>query len=191
MPLYALEIVGSTMETETRYERQGLYLTDVQIRDSRVHMTRMRKAGGDYEMVDEDTLVCNEEVIADPLAGIGYLADSVKGRLYFVQLNSQAAKSRTIRVHVPKKAVAEENNVISLTANHPISIRRYYAYSGRMNGSCRFAQAVKAAYDDGPCHRPRMDTYSGFGQTEVRETIKISRMKWLWSGVIWMNWHRE
>lgn len=101
-------------------------------------------------MVDEDTLVCNEEVIADPLAGIGYLADSVKGRLYFVQLNSQAAKSRTIRVHVPKKAVAEENNVISLTANHPISIRRYYAYSGgRMNGSyVDFAQAVKAAYDD-------------------------------------------
>ena len=150
LPLYALEIVGSTMETETRYERQGLYLTDVQIRDSRVHMTRMRKAGGDYEMVDEDTLVCNEEVIADPLAGIGYLADSVKGRLYFVQLNSQAAKSRTIRVHVPKKAVAEENNVISLTANHPISIRRYYAYSGgRMNGSyVDFAQAVKAAYDD-------------------------------------------
>ena len=50
----------------------------------------------------------------------------------------------------PKKAVAEENNVISLTANHPISIRRYYAYSGgRMNGSyVDFAQAVKAAYDD-------------------------------------------
>ena len=150
LPLYALEIVGCNMETETRYERQGLYLTDVQIRDSRVHMTRMRKSGSDYEMADEDTLVCNEEVIADPLAGIGYLADSVKGRLYFVQLNDQTAKSRSIRVHVPKKAVAEENNVITLTANRPMNIRRYYAYGGgRMNGSfVDFTQAVQAAYDD-------------------------------------------
>lgn len=150
LPLYALEIVGNTMEKETRYEKQGLYLSNVEIRDSRVHMTKMRKSESGYEAVDEDTLVCNQEVIEDPLAGIGYIADSTSGRMYFVQLNSQEEKSRSIRVHVPKKAVAEENNVITLTANHPIDIRRYYAYGGgRMKGSyVDFAQAVRAAYDD-------------------------------------------
>lgn len=150
LPLYALEIVGNTMEKETRYEKQGLYLSNVEIRDSRVHMTKMRKSESGYEAVDEDTLVCNQEVIEDPLAGIGYIADSTSGRMYFVQLNSQEEKSRSIRVHVPKKAVAEENNVITLTANHPINIRRYYAYGGgRMKGSyVDFAQAVRAAYDD-------------------------------------------
>ena len=84
--------------------RQGLYRPMCRYGTAaRAYDKRMRKRGGDYEMVDEDTLVCNEEVIADPLAGIGYLADSVKGRLYFVQLNSQAAKSRTIGSMCPKR----------------------------------------------------------------------------------------
>lgn len=150
IPLYALEIVGESMEMETRYEKEGLYLTNVQIRDSRVHMTRMRNTGNGYEAVDEDTLVCNEEVMEDPLAGIGYIADATVGRVFFVQLNSQAEKSRSIRAHVPKKVVAEENNVITLISNHPLNTRRYYAYSGgRMKGSFMdFAQAVKAAYDE-------------------------------------------
>lgn len=148
--LYAIEIAGDNMETETRYEKEGLYLTNVEIRDSRVHMDRLRKAGGGYEAVDEDTLVCNEEVIADPLEGIGYLADSEKGRAYFVQLDGQEEKNRSVRARVPKKAVAEENNVIKLTANRSLDIRRYYAYSGgRMRGSyVEFAQAVRTVYDE-------------------------------------------
>ncbi len=149
LPLYAVEIVGNGMETETRYEKDGIYLQNVEIQDSRVHLTRMRKNGASYEILDEDTLVCNEEVIRDPLDGIGYLADNEYGRIYFVQLESGETQGRDIQIHVPKKVVAEENNTIHLKANHELKARVYYAYSqGRMNGMfVNFSSAVEAAYD--------------------------------------------
>lgn len=148
LPLYAIEIVGSAMETETRYEKPNVYLTDVEIRDSRVHLMRMRQNGSSYEPMEEDTLVCNEEIVSDPLAGMGYLADNERGRLYFVQL-TQGSKDQNIRIHVPKRAVAEENNVIVLKAEKEPRNRIYYAYSGgRMNGSyVEFSRAVQAAYE--------------------------------------------
>ena len=98
--------------------------------------------------MEEDTLVCNEEIILDPLAGIGYLADNDRGRLYFVQLD-QAGTAQNIRVHVPKRAVAEENNVIAMKSEKRPKSRIYYAYSGgRMNGSfVDFSKAVQAAYE--------------------------------------------
>lgn len=149
IPLYAIEIMGTSMELETRYEKQGICLSEVEIQESRVHLTRVRKMGAGYLPADEDTLVCNEEVFHDPLAGIGHLADAKQGRLYFVQLEVGTPRSRNIRVHVPKKAVAEENNVIVLRANRQLEHRMYYAYSrGRLNGIyVDFTGAVQAAYD--------------------------------------------
>lgn len=149
LPLYAVEIVGTTMETEARYEKEGVFLERVEIQDSRVHLTRMRRNGSSYEPIEEDTLVCNEDVTLDPLAGIGYLADSEYGRVYFVQMNAGDMKGRDVQVHVPKRAVAEENNEIKLKANRTLKDRMYYAYSqGRMNGMfVDFASAVAAAYD--------------------------------------------
>ena len=88
LPLYAVEIVGSNMEMETRYEKPGVSLVDVPIQDSRVHLSRMRQIGSGYQPMDEDTLVCNEEVSKDPLDGIGTLNDSAKRRLYCVKLDA-------------------------------------------------------------------------------------------------------
>ncbi len=146
--LYAVEIVGSGMETETRYERDGIWLTEVTIEDSRVHMERVRKSGGGYVPADEDTLVCNEAVSVDPLEGIGYLTDSERGRQYFVQLDP-AAQIKSFGVRVPRQAAAEERNEIRLEAGRPLEGRMYYAYSGmRMEGAFSgFADAVGAVYD--------------------------------------------
>lgn len=148
LPLYAIEIIGSSMETEARYEKADVYLTDVEIRNSRVHMMRMRKDGAVYEKTEEDTLVCNEEVETDPLAGFGYLADNQQGRLYFVQM-AEGKTAKHNRIHVPKQAVAEENNVLTLRPEKALEQRFYYAYSGgRMRGSyVEFTQAVQAAHD--------------------------------------------
>ena len=58
IPLYAIEIMGTSMELETRYEKQGICLSEVEIQESRVHLTRVRKLGAGYLPADEDTLVC-------------------------------------------------------------------------------------------------------------------------------------
>ena len=149
LPLYAIEIMGTGMELETRYEKEGIYLSNVAIRDSRVHLSRVRKTAVGYESIQEDTLVCNEAVETDPLAGLGHIADAKLGRIYFVQLDTGMPRSRNIRVHVPKKAVAEEDNTIFLQANHPFEQRTYQAYSrGRLVGSfVDFASAVQAAHE--------------------------------------------
>ncbi len=148
LPLYAVEIVGSNMEMETRYEKTGVSLVDVRIQDSRVHLTRMHQIGNGYQPMEEDTLVCNEEVSKDPLDGIATFNDSAKGRLYCVKLDA-GRMARSTKVHVPKQVAAEENDVIVLQNNGAVSQRIYSAYSeGRLKGSyAEFSSAVQAAYE--------------------------------------------
>ena len=116
--------------------------------DSRVHLSRMRQIGSGYQPMDEDTLVCNEEVSKDPLDGIATLNDSAKGRLYCVKLDA-GKTARSTKVHVPKQVAAEENDVIVLQNNGAAAQRIYSAYSeGRLKGSyAEFSSAVQAAYD--------------------------------------------
>lgn len=148
LPLYAVEIVGSDMEMQTRYEKPGVSLVDVKIQDSRVHLSRMRQIGNGYQPMEEDTLVCNEEVSRDPLDGIATLNDSARGRLYCVKLDA-GKTARSTKVHVPKQVVAEENDVILLQNTSADSQRIYSAYSeGRLKGSyAEFSSAVQAAYE--------------------------------------------
>lgn len=148
LPLYAVEIVGSNMEMETRYEKTGVSLVDVRIQDSRVHLTRMHQIGNGYQPMEEDTLVCNEEVSKDPLDGIATFNDSAKGRLYCVKLDA-GRMARSTKIHVPKQVAAEENDVIVLQNNGAVSQRIYSAYSeGRLKGSyAEFSSAVQAAYE--------------------------------------------
>lgn len=149
IPLYALEIAGTDMTVQTRYEKSGIYITDVSIQDSRVHLMKMTNTGLEYTKTEEDTLVCNEQVTPDRLAGIGYIASPDEGRLYFVQLDNIEEKMQNIKNHVPKKVVAEEDNIVELKANRAQKPESYYAFSsGRMNGAyVSFNRAVQAAYD--------------------------------------------
>lgn len=149
IPMYSLEIVDENMAVQTRYEKPGVFITDVVIQDSRVHLMKMAGTETGYIKTEEDTLVGNRQIAPDPLEGMGYIAAEEPGRLYFVQLDSEDKKEQTVRGHVPKKMVAEENNVLMLQANKTLNIRCYYAYSqGRMNGTfANFKQAVEASYD--------------------------------------------
>lgn len=149
LPLTALQIVGDAMETETRYEKDGVYITDVEIRDSRIHLMKMAKTESGYLKTEEDTLVCNEAVAQEALHGIGYIAGEKRGRQYFVQLDFEVDKEQNLRLHVPKKMVAEEDNVVLLKPNETVKHRTYYAYSGgRMQGAyVNFRKAVLAAFD--------------------------------------------
>ena len=149
LPLYVLEIVGENMEVLTRYEKPGIFITDVDIRDSRVHLRKMTHSESGYTKTEEDTLVCNEQVAGPVLDGLGYLAAQEEGRMYFVQLDEADKKTTNIKLHVPKKVVAEEENVIVLKTDKTAKTKAYYAYSGgEMKGSfVSFETAVQAAYD--------------------------------------------
>lgn len=146
-PMYALEIAGEDMSLQTRYEKEGVYITDVNIEGSRVHIQRMTRVGDSYMTAGADTLVCNEEAEEDSMERIGYLASEDRGRVYFVQLAETVSGS--VDLKIPSKAVAEEDNIVALKQSEPSDRRQYYAYSGgRLRGIFRsFPDAVTAAYD--------------------------------------------
>ena len=54
-----------------------------------------------YPYQDEDTIVCNQKVDADPFEGIGWYASQEKGRVYFVQIDNEI-KSSSVKTETPK-----------------------------------------------------------------------------------------
>lgn len=88
--LYSVCIIGENMEMESQYQQEGAYIADVQVEDGRIHLKKMAKAGeGDYVFQDNDTIVCNEDLGVDPLEGIGWYASQDRGKVYFVQMDSE------------------------------------------------------------------------------------------------------
>ena len=159
LPLYAVEIVGSNMEMETRYEKPGVSLVDVRIQDSRVHLSRMRQIGSGYQPMDEDTLVCNEEVSKDPLDGIATLNDSAKGRLYCVKLDAGKTARSTKFDEIWYVYTSVENR-----------IKRLMASRGYSEEKCRGIMANQASEDDYRSFATRVLDNNG-GIEDIRKQI--------------------
>lgn len=150
LPMYAIEIVDENLNTETRYEKDGIYLADVQVEDARVHMNRYEKTeDGGFVHKDEDTIVCNTATEEDKMEGIGWYASEIRRKLYFIQLDDEIKTSKTIKVSAPKKITYDKSEDLELKANQVSQEIRFYAYGeGRLLGSTKdFTKAVQMAYD--------------------------------------------
>ena len=88
--MYAMYIVDTQMRVESEYRKDGIYITDVVAQDGRIHLKRLVPLGeNQYLYQNEDTIVCNQRVEKDPLEGIGWFASQDKGKVYFVQSDSE------------------------------------------------------------------------------------------------------
>lgn len=151
LPMYALEILGEDMEVQTRYEKEGYYIAGVSVGDSRIHLKRIVQVSGDtYQAVDEDTIVCNEEIENNRLANIGWYADGERKKLYFVQLGTEAKSGREVGFSSPEKITYENSEILNLSSSVMVPGMRFYAYGGgRLLGITQdFAQAVETAYEE-------------------------------------------
>ena len=149
LPMYALEIVDENLTLETRYERDGYYLTDVQVEDARVHMNRLARTEGGFSYHDQDTIVCNTADEKEHMAGIGWYASEIRRKLYFVQLDTEIKTSKNIKISAPKKITYDNSEVLELKTVQQSSGMLFFAYGeGHMLGSSRdFSKAVAMAYD--------------------------------------------
>lgn len=148
VPMYRIEIVDDTGNIVKEYEIPDTHIAEVSVDESRIHLTQIVKTGDQSYAVSKDaTIVCNEEVKEDELAGIGYYASEDRRKLYFVQLDKEAA-SRSVKVTVPKKMVYEAAEVVELKANTKSSETIFHAYGGgHYLGSSRdFTEALQMAY---------------------------------------------
>ncbi|MDO5418040.1 MAG: hypothetical protein Q4F29_12625, partial [Lachnospiraceae bacterium] len=148
LPMYALEILGEDMTVQTRYEKPGYYISGVSVGDSRIHLKRIVQVSGDtYRLVDEDTIVCNEEIADNRLEGIGWYADSLRQKLYFAQTSLEIGKGRQVRLSAPEKITYETSEILNLGSSVTIPGMRFFAYGGgRLLGITRdFTEAVALA----------------------------------------------
>lgn len=150
LPMYALEILGEDMAVQTRYEKPGYFISGVTVGDSRIHLKRIVSVAGDvYQVVDEDTIVCNEEIVDDKLEGIGWYADAERQKLYFVQLGSEMERGRQVHRSAPEKITYDSSEFLNLGTAMTAPGMDFYAYGGgHLLGITQdFMEAVELAYE--------------------------------------------
>lgn len=150
LPVYALEIMNDQMQVDTRYEKKGSYIANVTVEESRIHLDRVYLLGNQqYAASQSDTIVCNEEMGPGALNGIGWYASTDKGKLYFVQLETENKGNHNIIISAPKKITSEEAGVLELKSAYQNQEIQFYAYSGgHLQGRTgSFTEALNMAYD--------------------------------------------
>lgn len=150
LPMHTICIINDQMQEETRYEKSGYFVADVQVEESRIHLNRVVRTGqGQFAPAQEDTIVCNAEMGPGQLAGIGWYASQEKGKIYFVQLDSEIKAGRNIHLSVPKKVSCERADNLELRTNYQVDSMPFYAYGGgRLLGvTLDFRKAMELAYE--------------------------------------------
>lgn len=150
LPMYVVRIVNDQLQEETSYEKNGYYVADVRVEESRIHLERVTRAGGNqFVDADEDTIVCNADMGSGSLDGIGWYASQDKGRVYFVQLDKEMKNSGNVRVTVPKKLGTGHSQRLELKSSTEERTMKFYAYGGGhlLGVTSDFGYALDLAYD--------------------------------------------
>lgn len=151
MPMYAMYIVDNEMQVESEYRKDGIYISDVVAEDGRIHLKRLvRLSENQYMYQDQDTIVCNQKVDDGELKGIGYFASQDRGRVYYVQADSDLNGDK-VDISAPKAFSYEFSSTLDIsyasTAQADTGMV-FHAYGGgHYLGSSRiFSTAVDMAY---------------------------------------------
>lgn len=149
LPMHTVKIINDQLQEETSYAKYGYLVSDVRVEESRIHLSRVVRSGSEqFAPVQEDTIVCNDDLGPGTMEGIGWYASNDKGRLYFVQLDHEIKTSRNIHLAVPKKVSYDYADALELKSNYEVQNMQFYAYgSGQLLGvTDDFASAVQMAY---------------------------------------------
>ncbi|WAJ24285.1 hypothetical protein [Lacrimispora xylanolytica] len=148
-PMHRIEIMDQTGKILKEYEQENVYISDVSVDESRIHLTQVAKSlDQSYAASKRDTIVCNQEITNDEIEGVGSASTQDRKKIYFIQL-SKDTQSKDVRITVPKKVAYETTEVVELKGNQKTRENRYYAYSGsHFLGSRRdFTDALALAFD--------------------------------------------
>lgn len=150
IPMYQLEIINQEMEAETTYAKQGYYISNVEVGESRIHLDLISRIGTkEYSFYENDTIVCNELVENGDLNGIGWYTSTDKGRIYFIQLARDIDQNKNLKITVPQKITYEHSDILDMQLNQTISDAVYYAYGAGeyLGASGDFTKVLNLAYE--------------------------------------------
>lgn len=149
LPVYRLQILDDNLNVQADYEKEGIYVSGVQVTDGRIHLEQMVKTETGYEKTGEDIIVCNMEVRASGASGLGWYASEDRKRLYFVQLDQEVPDGAGIRVSAPESVTYDMSDTLELRTSLQRAAACYRAYgNGKLLGvSENLADAIALSYD--------------------------------------------
>lgn len=149
VPMYRIEIMDQTGKIVKEYEHENVYIADVSVDASRIHLTQVVKSGEkSYTPSRQDTIVCNQELLDGEKQGMGWYASPDRKKLYFVQLDKDLG-NKEVKITVPKKVAYETTAMVGLKSNADTQESRFYAYGGGryLASSPSFTDILALAYD--------------------------------------------
>ncbi len=142
-PADAIEILDDDLNIMTRYVREDVFISDIDVHDGRMSMTLLtRTETGEYAVNGEDTIVSSEEAPERPV--VGNYSSEDKARVFYVPLDEDI---RRVSVKVAADTDITDNAVV-IPGLGTGSFGMYDAYGdGRLIGSYdTIVEAVTAAY---------------------------------------------
>lgn len=150
-PMYALEIIDRNQQVQTTYQREGYYISDVQVEEGKVQIEReIRGADGTWTAAEKDALIQNQLPEEEKSVITSQWSD-IKKTTYVLNLSSTDNKEKVLSITTPKEVAGTDSRELNLvsTAQLGKSDSRYYAYaSGSLQGICYSASdAIRMIYD--------------------------------------------
>lgn len=149
-PMHRLIIADSSFNVLKTYEKEGQYIENVRIEDSRIQLSNLTKTGDNsYAVTGSDTIVYNNGEEDTDAVVSSYISDDKK-RIYYVQLDEEIMTTRSVSISAPGKISYERSANIEFpyegsSDDKPV----FYAYvNGELKGrSENFMKAMDICYD--------------------------------------------
>ena len=148
-PMYRIDIMDKSGKIINQYEQENVYIVQVSVEGSRIHLTHAVKTGEQsFVFSKQDTIVCNQELSQAGQAGLETYEEKVRKKVYVIRLD-KSVSNREVKLGIPKKVIHEAAKYVELKSGTKAGESRFYAYgAGRYLGSSRdFTKALSLAYE--------------------------------------------
>ncbi len=150
-PMYVLEIMDRNMQVLTTYQRDGIYISGVQVEDGKIRISReTRNEDGSFSAAADDALLQNQ-ASADQESVVTSQYSDTRRTTYTLNLSGSGNTENVLSITTPKETVGEAGRELNLvsTAQAGAEDSQYYAYAcGRLQGIRSSAnEAIALVYD--------------------------------------------
>lgn len=172
-PYYAVTIRGRSGQEEARYEKEGVRLYNVTVQDGQATMQRLAESGGEWKVVEPDSLIRNAQPDTGKDESLSARLDEEKKRVYTLMAGGIAGGN--LRVVRPEKAGFAAADSMKLPADSSEYLVFYGYARGHLAVTTQTAgEAIAAVYDQMGTvtdSRGRMVWYRTGRQTEVSMAV--------------------
>lgn len=124
IPMYELEIFGSSDESLKKYSQEGMYISDILVEENLVSINRVIKADGIYTTTSPDYITSNEERKESPVTAENF---STKLKERQVRLTvKEGIRKLSPKILRPKLVSIDE--AVTISFDDKMKTDKYYVY---------------------------------------------------------------